>query len=876
MPLSPGSRIGSYEVISALGAGGMGEVYRARDSRLDRDVALKILPASFAVDHDRVLRFEREAKALAALNHPNIAGIHEMAAGPDGTSSVLVMELVEGDDLSTVMARGPLPVGEALHIARQIVDALEAAHERGIIHRDLKPANVKVRADGSAKVLDFGLAKLTGPAEPGTSGLQDPASSPTMTSPALTAMGLILGTAAYMSPEQAKGRPIDRRADVWAFGVVLFEMLTGRRAFEGNEVTEVLASVLKDAPALETLPAATPPAIRRLLRRCLEKNPANRLDSMAAARLEIDEALRDPGPLPAVSSSAPSRLVPWAVAALAAVIAVAAGVKTWRTPAPLAARMSISLPAGHQVTSGPIITRDGTRIVFASGSGVGEPRLYLRTMDSFELKELPGTEGATRPFFSPDGGWVGFFAKGRLFKLDLGGGVPTPLADAPAAGGGTWAEDGTIVFAPTWNGGLYRVAASGSPRELIIKPDPAKKEYAYVSPRFLPGGGTLLFSVWGATFQVERLTLADLQREVVAPGFWTSAVHTASGHLLLGSNQGDVKAIAFPSAAAAGSGVSVLQGVHWTGGSGDGLIKLAVSDAGTLVYAPGDIKQRSLVIVDETGRAEPVPGESQIYLSAALSPDGRWAATEQDGKLWMVDLARGGRTPIAPSHRGGAQVAPVWTRDGSRVYFASNVEGNWEIYSVEAARPDVVETVLAKEFDQFPTAIAADGALFFDELRPGVGTDIWVMPLGGAPVAWLATPAEEERATLSADGRLVAYTSNASGRSEVYVRPRAGGAGSVPVSTNGGMEPLWSPVGSRLFFREENAMMAATAQAGSTIAVGRPQLLFDRGWDLAAGVGFSVMPDGKRFLMIRFAPAAIPTRLDVIFNWFDDLRARVK
>jgi serine/threonine protein kinase len=399
MPLPPGSRIGPYEVISALGAGGMGEVYRARDSRLDRDVALKILPASFAGDPDRVMRFEREAKALAALNHPNIAGIHEMAAGPDGTSSVLVMELVEGDDLSTVMARGPLPIGDALHVARQIVDALEAAHERGIIHRDLKPANVKVRADGSAKVLDFGLAKLTGPAEPGTSGLQDPASSPTMTSPALTAMGLILGTAAYMSPEQAKGRPIDRRADVWAFGVVLFEMLTGRRAFEGIEVTEVLASVLKDTPALETLPPATPPAIRRLLRRCLEKNPANRLDSMAAARLEIDEALREPGPPPVVPSSATSRLVPWAIAGLAAVIAVVAGLVAWRTPAPLAARMSISLPPGHQVTSGPIITRDGTRIVFASGSGVGEPRLYLRAMDSFELNELPGTEGATRPCF---------------------------------------------------------------------------------------------------------------------------------------------------------------------------------------------------------------------------------------------------------------------------------------------------------------------------------------------------------------------------------------------------------------------------------------------------------------------------------------------
>jgi serine/threonine-protein kinase len=564
------------------------------------------------------------------------------------------------------------------------------------------------------------------------------------------------------------------------------------------------------------------------------------------------------------------------IAALATVLAVVAGVMVWRTPAPLAARMSISLPPGHQVTSGPIISRDGSRIVFASGSGIGEPRLYLRTMESFELKELPGTEGARRPFFSPDGRWVGFFAKGRLFKLDLGGGVPTPLADAPSPGGGTWAEDDTIVFAPTWNGGLYRVMASGLPRQLVIKPDPAKKEYAYVSPRFLPGGRTLLFSVWGAAFNVEQLTLADLRREVVAPGSWTNTVDTTSGHLLLGSNEGDVKAFAYPSAAAAGSGITVLEGVHWMGGSGDGLFKMAVSDGGTLVYAPGDITQRSLAIVDETGRAEPLPGEPQIYLSAAVSPDGRQAATEQGGKLWLVDLERGGRTPIASSHRGGAQVAPVWARDGSRVYFASNVEGNWEIYSVQVARPEMVETVLAKEFDQFPTAVAADGTLFFDELRPGMGTDVWVMPSGGAPVAWLATPAEEEWATLSPDGRLVAYASNASGRVEVFVRTREGGAGGVQISTNGGAEPVWAPTGNRIFFREGNAVMAATVQAGSGVPDGRPELLFDRGWELPAGVGLSVLPDGKRFLMIRFAPAAIPTRLDVVFNWFDDLRARVK
>jgi len=634
--------------------------------------------------------------------------------------------------------------------------------------------------------------------------------------------------------------------------------------------------VLKDTPAHETLPAGTPLAVRRLLRRCLEKNPANRLDSMAAARLEIEEALRDPIAAPTAAPVAAPAVLPWAIAALAVVVAGVVGVMVWQTPAPVAARLSISLPDGHQVTSGPIITRDGTRIVFASGGGTGEPRLYLRTLDSFVLKELPGTEGASRPFFSPDGRWVGYFAKGRLFKLDLEGGVPTPLGDAPSPGGGTWAEDGTIVYAPTWNGGLYRTTASGGARELIIQPDPAKQEYAYASPQFLQGGETLLFSVWGATFNVERLTMADRQREVVVPDFWSSAVPTTSGYLLLGSNEGDVKAFPYPSPASADAAISVLEGVHWTGGSGDGLFKMAVSDAGTLVYAPGDVTQRSLVIVDETGRAEPVPGEAQMYLSAAVSPDGRWAASEQDGELWLVDLERGGRTPLAAQHRTGAQVAPVWSRDGSRVFFTSNVEGNWDIYSVNAARPDVIETVLKKAFDQFPTAVAPDGTLVFDELRPGEGTDIWLLPPGGEPMPWLGTRAEETGATLSPDGQLLAYTSNASGRVEVYVRAKDGRSAGVPVSTNGGVEPVWAPVGNRIFFREGNAMMAATVQAGPTLSVGRPQLLFDRGWELSAGVGFSVMPDGKRFLMIRFAPAAIPTRLDVIFNWFAELKARVK
>ena len=850
----------------------MGEVYRARDARLDRDVAIKILPELFAVDPDRVARFEREAKTLASLNHPNIAQVH----GIEDANGVraLVMELVEGDDLSARTVRGALPLDEALPIARQIADALEAAHERGIIHRDLKPANIKVREDGTVKVLDFGLAKALDRAAGSHPDLMH---SPTITSP-MTQMGVILGTAAYMAPEQAKGRALDRRADVWAFGCVLFEMLTGRRAFPGEDVTDTLAAIVRGEPEWGALPADTPDAVRRVLRRCLQKERAKRLDSMGAARLDIDDAMRGEAapavPQPVMREDpAWRRAAPWAVAALA-VAAAGAVALTARPAAPATPlRLSIALPDGHRVTAGPIISRDGRRIVFASGTGSGQPKLYERTLGAFELRELAGTEGADRPFFAPDGRSIGFFARSELFTLDLDGGAPVPVAAAPTPGGGTWADDGTIVFTPTWNGGLYRIAGGGRP-ELLIRPNAAKKEYAYTSPFFLPGGEALLFSVWGATFDISRLSLPGLEREVVAPGFWTSTVYATSGHLLIGNNQGDVQALAYAASGAAAAPVSVLEKVHWTGGEGNGVFKFAVSDSGTLVYAPGDIGQRSLAIVDESGRIAPVPAEPAIYLGARISLDGRRAAVGQGGQAWMVDLERGTRTPVAPEQRTGAQSAVIWSADGARIIFASNVEGNWEIYSANPAQPGKIEAVLRKESDQFPTAVATDGTLLFDETRPGTGRDMWLLSPDGTATAWLATPANEGYGTFSPDGQLILYGSDATGRDEVYVQARTGGSGRVAVSTNGGVDPMWSPEGNRIFYREGNAMMAADIATGGALSVSPPRRLFDGGWELPSGASFAVMPDGKRFLMVRFAPAATPTRLDVVLNWFQELRRR--
>jgi Tol biopolymer transport system component len=525
------------------------------------------------------------------------------------------------------------------------------------------------------------------------------------------------------------------------------------------------------------------------------------------------------------------------------------------------------------VTAGPVISRDGQRIVFASGSGTGESKLYLRTLDAFELRELPGTDDAERPFFAPDGRRIGFFTRGRLFTLDLDGGAPIPIADAPAPGGGTWSEDGTIVFAPAWNGGLYRIPAAGGVPEALIRPDAAKKEYAYTWPVFLPGGKELLFAVWGERFDIARLTFPGLERDVVVPGFWTRVVYSASGHLLAGNNQGDVMAFSYPPSSG-GTPVGVLGNVHWSGGEGDGLVKFEVSANGTLVFAPGDIAQRTLVIVDETGRPAAVPAEPQMYLDVKISPDGHRAAAGMNGEIWIVDLERGARAPVAAEQRSSAKSAPVWSRDGLRLFFGSNHEGNWEIYSVNTSQQSAMEPALRKEGDQYPTSAAPDGTLLFDEPRSGTGRDLWLLSPDGTAKPWLVTRANEGWGTFSPDGRLVAYVSDASGRPQVYVQARDGGTGPVQVSTGGGIEPAWSPAGERIFYREGSAMMAADVRQGPALSVSKPRRLFDGEWELPSGAPFSVMPDGKRFLMVRFAPAAIPTRLDVIFNWFEELRKR--
>jgi serine/threonine protein kinase/Tol biopolymer transport system component len=876
MSLSPGVRLGAYEILAQIGAGGMGEVYRAKDTRLHREVAIKVLPDLFALDADRLARFKREAQVLASLNHPNIAAIYGLEES-NGVQA-LVLELVEGPTLADRISQAQIPLDEALPIARQIADGLEAAHEQGIVHRDLKPANIKITHDGKVKVLDFGLAKMLSSAEAGHYHSTQLSMSPTLSVHA-TYAGVILGTAAYMSPEQARGKQVDKRTDIFAFGCVLHEMLAGHPAFQGEDATEILGRVVTGEPDWTKLPAGIPPRIRELLGRCLQKDPKLRLRDIGDTQFE----LRNPGAPPSAETAAERpaarriNLIATGIAVGLMVLAFIAGSKSLKEERPsLPARLSIMPLEGHRVTSGPIITRDGGRVAFVSTDGKQPPLLYIRRLDSFELRAIPGSEDADKPFFSPDGRWVAYFAKGQLFKVDLEGGAPAALAEAPLPAGGTWAEDGTIVFTPTWNSGLYRISASGGRAELIIRPDAANKEYALVWPYFLPGGKELLFTVWGQPFSISHLTLPELKRSVVAPNFWTSSAYAASGHILAGSETGDLQAVRYDSKTAGGSPISVLQNVHWSGAPGDSLVKFGISLDGTLVYAPGDITQRSLVFVDETGKISPATAEHQPYLWLSVSPDGRKVAQIYGmASVWVVDLERGGRTLLAGEYRASGRLQPIWSPDGSRIFFGSNHEGNWEIYSKSIARPDTTDIVLKKELDQFPVSVAPDGMLAYVESHPQRGEDIWVLPPGGSPEPWLATKADELLPRFSPDGRLIAYVSNASGRYEVYLQPFHGQSERIQVSTAGGNEPAWSPRGERLYYREGNAMMAADVQTGARLSAGKPRRLFDGGWQLAAGVPFAVMPDGKRFLMVRYEPAAIPTRMDVIFNWFDELKNRV-
>jgi eukaryotic-like serine/threonine-protein kinase len=904
MVFSSGAKLGPYEILAPLGTGGMGEVYRARDTKLNREVALKVLPKDVAGDSERMARFKREAQVLASLNHPNIATIHGLEES--GGTEALVMELVEGATLAERITSGPIPLGEALPFARQIAAGLEDAHERGIIHRDLKPANIKITAEGAVKILDFGLAKAL---ETATASSRDPVralsieNSPTISS-AATKAGVVLGTAAYMSPEQAKGKKVDRRADIWAFGVVLFEMLTARRLFEGDSTAETLATVMMTEPKWEALPANIPPGIRKLLGRCLEKDPQRRLQAIGEARIVIEETLSLPaqaggiadvgaGLKPAPTVTPWRRALPWALAAIST-LALAALIigNVLRAPPPPSrqvARLTVALPPSDRLALGltPVLalSPDGSRLVYVA-SRSGAKQLYVRPIDSLEASPIPATEGAESPFFSPDGQSVGFFAEGKLKRVSLSGGAPLTLSSAVAPRGASWGADGNIIYTPSFGtSSLFQVMAAGGTPKPLTTPDRKKGEISHRWPQILPGGKAVLFTVWtGGSFDDASIGVQSLEtgeRRTVLEG-GTYARYVPSGQLVY-ARAGGLMAVPFDLTRleVTGPPVSVLQGVRIAPTTG--AAEFSFSDDGTFAYVAGGLwgGERTLLWVNRKGASEPIPAPPRAYGWPRLSPDGRRLALGISGSnqgVWLYDLARSAlslvaETPLTPN--------PIWTPDGKRLTFNFTTHGPWNIFWVPSDGSGSVERLATSDNAQSPGSWSPDGqVLAFSELDPTTGYDIWVLRLAGERKAqpFLQTPSNETAPAFSPNGRWLMYVSDESGRNEIYVRPFPGPGGKLQISTEGGTEPTWAPNGRELFYRSGNKMMVVAVETKTGFAAAKPVELFEGNYESGLYVyspNYDVSPDGQRFLMIKGSEQESAMQVNVVLNWFEDLKRRV-
>jgi len=876
MSLAAGTRIGPYEVVSMVGAGGMGEVYRAHDTSLKRDVALKILPESFAADAERLARFHREAEVLASLNHPNIAGIHGLAE--TGGLKALVMELVEGDDLADQIRRGPIPVDEALPIARQIAEALEAAHDQGIAHRDLKPANIKLRGDGTVKVLDFGLAKVLKPAASIEGAV---ATSATMTSPMMTQRGVILGTAAYMSPEQAKGHAVDERADAWAFGCVLYEMLTGRRAFEGETVAEVLAAILQTDPDWRRLPSTTPEPVRRLLRRTLHKDPRFRLRDIHDARVELADVQGGAPGDGAAAHVAPASRAPlrWAVGlALVALTAVLTAAWEW-SPAGVQApevRFEIN-PTSSPWSSSLAVSPDGRSIVFEARAGA-QSQLWLRSLESVAARPLPGTAGGWHPFWSPDSRSVAFFAGTSLKLLNIAAGSVTTLrSEIPSASGGAWGQDGTILFSPHPGSPLMRMSANGGEPVAATSFEP-RQHQGHFAPQILPDGRHFLFFVNGRPeargVYVGTLDAKDVKRLLDGDA---SAVY-ANRHLLF-VRDGKLMAQRFDADQLKMIGDPVLVADDVPAGT-----VLSASPSGTIVYrAPAaETGQRQFVWVDRTGvETERVMYRDASALGPALSPDGRRVAVfRRQGEnmdIWTYDRVR--RIWERVTTHPGDDIYPLWSPDGSRIIFGSR-RGGMDLYSklLDAPVERGEDLLLNTPEVKFPTDWSRDGQfVLYNSIGAGTGVDIWVLPLEGnrRPREIVRTEFNEQHPQFSPDGRWIAYQSDKTGRFEIYLRAFNAEAGDTPVSVEGGSQARWSPDGTELFYvAPDDWLMAVSVQsnvAGDVVETGKPVSLF------LTTVGstapntnrqqYSVAPDGRSFLMNSVPAGTNSSPITVILNW---------
>ena len=881
MALAVGARLGSYEIQSALGAGGMGEVYRARDTKLGRDVALKIPPDTFTHDPDRLARFRREAHILASLNHPHIGAIYGLDEA-NGTQ-FLVLELVDGEDLAHRLKRGPLPVDETLPIARQIADALEAAHEKGVIHRDLKPANIALTRGGQVKVLDFGLAKTV---VPGVA--PDLASSPTITSPAMmTQVGVILGTARYMSPEQAKGRPADTHSDVWAFGCVLYEMLAGRPPFAGDTISETLAAVLKQEPDWQALPVDTPPGIRSLIRRCLKKEPVARLHDIADARIEIQEAIAEPAAMTPTgthrrAAARWTRAIPWAVAAVsfaAALLVVQQAPRGIESRAGPVTRLDLNLPEGVELATpyppAVALSNDGTRIAFV-GVLRGTRQVFTRRLDQFETVAIRGTESANTVIMSPDGRALGFItADLTLKRVSLTDGlVMTVEHDVDFIAGAAWGADDRITFVRA--GALWQVPASGGTAKQLTTLDSGKGELLHAWPTLIAQGRILLFaSITGSSrdaSHIEALSLATGQRRVIVES-GTFPLFAPSGHLVF-FRDGALLGAPFDvdRLEVTGPVVRVLENLA-AGNTMDAPLA-ALSNSGSLAYAPSDAGTTRLVWVSRQGVAQPITETPRRYMYPRLASDGRRTVVAAAGDLWIQDLARATFTRLT-SERTVGNVFPVWTPDGTRVLFRTSTGMYWTAGD-GSGDPHAIAGAISGDI---PCSVSPDGdTLVFMRQTAQTSRDVYVLSLHGQrpPRPVVNTPAFEGGPQFSPDGRWIAYTSDDSGQMQVYVRPFPGPDRRWTVSTQGGTQPAWNRNGKEIFYRLGNKMMVVDVSAGADLTLSQPRQLFDQRYVFqnVSVANYDVSLDGQRFVMIK--DEAGSGRLNVVLNWFTELKARAQ
>ncbi|HEX6323931.1 MAG TPA: protein kinase [Vicinamibacterales bacterium] len=899
MTLDAGTRIGPYEILAPIGAGGMGEVYRARDTRLDRDVAIKIMSALMAGTAESRERFEREARAISQLNHPSICTLHDV--GHQDGMSYLVLEYLEGETLAARIQRGAMPPAEALPIAIAICEALDKAHRQGIIHRDLKPGNVMLVKAGvskqtaQVKLLDFGLAKIAAAnAAPGPGGATPAAtalglSMPVTQTTPLTLQGTILGTFQYMAPEMLEGAEADARADIWAFGCLLYEMLTGRKTFDGRTQASLISAILAtEPPPIATLQPLAPPALEHTVKTCLEKDPEQRYQSAHDLLLQlkwITSAGSQAGvPAPVAARRRLHSHGRLAAAVAAAIILTAAGVWNLALPrreAPLVTRATILLPPGVEyniyTSSNLAISPDGSRIVFG-GFTTETPVLFMREAGSRSATPMSGTEGGVNPFFSPDGTWVGFSSQGKLRKVPVAGGAPTDIAESMSPFGAAWLSDNTIVSAGISGQGLMRVSADGGTPEPFTQLESG--ETAHRWPSALPDGSVVFAAGTGGSWSDARIVVqpASGGPRTVLPIAGALPRYSASGHLLYAQN-GTLFAAPFDAEAhrITGSGQPVIDSLMMNDADGRTAFAISATGAAVSVGVVAGLDKRRLVWVSLDGRITPLPVGERAYEHPRISPDGRKVAVavrESDTDVWVIDLARHTLTRLTTER--GEDESPVWTPDSTRVtYAASRDDGrrtSWK--NADGSTPE--EVLFPARGHQHLAGWTPDGQTLLTEEGVPSGWDLFTGTLKTKTIApFLENRFSKAGAHLSPDGRWVAYGSNESGRSEIYVHGFAGQGGRTPISTEGGAEPRWAPDGRALYYRNGDRMMAVPVDTAGAFSAGAPRVLFEGsftrlGWQQA---NYDIAPDGKAFLMVRGDSQQLPTSIEIVTNWFEELKA---